>query len=558
MKSVRSKIIALVLACTILSSAAIGGASIINAQRAVSADSSKIMNLLCENRAEEINALFSRIEQSVNTLTVYAVQRIESAERLKTDAGYVEDYSQSLLEIAINAAQNTEGALTVYIRFDPKYTDPESGIFCSRNSSEGVFQELPPTNLAIYSPTDREHVGWFYEPAQNKKGTWMSPYFNQNINVEIISYVVPFFVGSDFIGVVGMDIDFSVLTGIVKQTSVYQTGYAFLTDDKAKIVYHKDLTPGTDLVLYNNGEFQNMAKTIQGKASGNSLLINYSYQGDRRDAAFQDLKNGMRLVLTAPTREIDQGSNILILQIVVAALLIVSIAVFLTIHYSNRLVKPLRELNAAAKKIADGDLSVSITHQSKDEVGTLAESFRQTVAHLHKYISYINELAYRDSLTGVKNKTAYLEIVQRMDDMTRLKRPEYGVVVFDINGLKIINDTKGHDFGDMLITNACKIMCRVFKRSPVYRVGGDEFVALLENSDYDRYGELLDQLQAEIDEYNENPQNDVKISVARGIALFSEETDLTYNDVFKRADSAMYRNKAEMKSRHMQEAISSP
>ena len=150
-----------------------------------------------------------------------------------------------------------------------------------------------------------------------------------------------------------------------------------------------------------------------------------------------------------------------------------------------------RQLTEAAKKIAAGDLSVNLLQRmgDKDEVGKLAESFQQTVEHLQKYINYINGLAYRDSLTGVKNKTAYIEAESRFEEQMRLGRPEFAVAVLDINGLKRINDTYGHDFGDMLIINACRIICKVFQHSPVYRIGGDEFAVILEKTDYEHYPE---------------------------------------------------------------------
>ena len=121
----------------------------------------------------------------------------------------------------------------------------------------------------------------------------------------------------------------------------------------------------------------------------------------------------------------------------------------------------------------------------------LADSFQQTVSHLQKYINYINGLAYRDALTGVKNKTAYQETIANLEERTRTGRPEFAMIVFDINNLKIINDTLGHDFGDILIIDSCKLICKVFKRSPVYRIGGDEFVVILENDDFNKYEELL-------------------------------------------------------------------
>lgn len=228
--------------------------------------------------------------------------------------------------------------------------------------------------------------------------------------------------------------------------------------------------------------------------------------------AFRSLENGMCLAITAPVSEIDEAKNQLILQIVIAGLLISIVAVLLTILLTRRIIRPLRELNTAAKKIAEGDLSVSLTHQTKDEVGTLADSFQLTVKHLQKYIDYINGLAYRDSLTGVKNKTAYNDAAQRIEEKMRLERPEFAVAVLDINGLKHVNDTYGHDFGDMLIIDACRIICKAFKRSPVYRVGGDEFVVILENADLEHYQEVLEKFEEDIKAHNQETRDDCRIS----------------------------------------------
>lgn len=547
MKSVKTKIIVLVFCGIMLSSIAIGTASIINSRRVIAADSARIMNLLCENKASEVNVLFSMVEQSVGTLAVYASHQLTDLQRFQSDPSYVAEYTESLREVAVNAAQNTEGALTVYIRYNPEFTEPQSGLFCGRQADNGMFQDYAPTDLSLYSTTDTEHTGWFYIPKNTGTGTWIPPYLNQNIGVEMVSYVIPLYVGRTFVGVVGMDIDFSALKTIVGTTQVYETGYAYLTDNTGNIIYHPQLPRGTDLTLYNAGEFKGMVQTLQRASTSHGELISYSYNGEKRRAAFHSLANEMRFVLTAPASQIDATAAQLVVQIGFTVVVIVLVAAVWTFFFAKRLVRPLLELTDAAKKIAQGDLSVSITHQSKDEVGVLAESFRQTVAHLHKYISYINELAYRDSLTGVKNKTAYLEVTQRMDELARLKHPEYGVIVFDINGLKQVNDTMGHDYGDVLIISACKIICRVFKHSPVYRIGGDEFVVLLESADFERYHELLALFQEAVLHHNADPCAELPVSIACGVAVYSAETDHAYHDVFQRADSTMYRNKAEMK-----------
>ena len=164
MKSIQTKFIALILGCVLLSSVVIGGAGILNAQRVVDADSAKIMNILCEQKASELDALLSRIEQSVKTLSLYTLDQLESVERLKTDADYIAAYTRELESVSVNAAGNTEGAMAVYVRFNPEFTPPTSGLLWSKTERSGAFQQLTPTDFSGYSPSDVEHVGWYYIP----------------------------------------------------------------------------------------------------------------------------------------------------------------------------------------------------------------------------------------------------------------------------------------------------------------------------------------------------------------------------------------------------------
>ena len=110
MKSIQTKFIFLILGCILLSSSVIGGAGILNAKHVVDEDSVKIMNLMCKEKTQEINALLSRIQQSVKTLAVYSIEQLESVERLKTDSEYINAYTQKLEAVAVNAPSNTEGA----------------------------------------------------------------------------------------------------------------------------------------------------------------------------------------------------------------------------------------------------------------------------------------------------------------------------------------------------------------------------------------------------------------------------------------------------------------
>ena len=119
------------------------------------------------------------------------------------------------------------------------------------------------------------------------------------------------------------------------------------------------------------------------------------------------------------------------------------------------------------------------------------------------------------------------------------------MIVFDINNLKIINDTLGHDFGDILIIDSCKLICKVFKRSPVYRIGGDEFAVILTDVWPDEAREGIKVLAAGMEEYSRGCSFDA--SVAAGIAFYDPGMDAGLDNTLSRADADMYSNKREMK-----------
>lgn len=160
-------------------------------------------------------------------------------------------------------------------------------------------------------------------------------------------------------------------------------------------------------------------------------------------------------------------------------------------------------------------------------------------------IKLAKQKAYKDGLTGVKNKLAYLEALADLETALEIgKLKEYGVGVFDVNGLKAINDTLGHEAGDEYIKSGCSIICHQFAHSPVFRIGGDEFVAILKGIDYENREALLESFRETITD-NQKKGN---VIVASGLAIYDASTDESYNDVFKRADESMYENKRTLKA----------
>ncbi|MBQ9383367.1 MAG: GGDEF domain-containing protein [Ruminiclostridium sp.] len=163
-----------------------------------------------------------------------------------------------------------------------------------------------------------------------------------------------------------------------------------------------------------------------------------------------------------------------------------------------------------------------------------------------KALNLANEMARRDELTGTKNKTAYAELersVQNNIDSGMDYLP-FALVVCDINGLKQINDSDGHRAGDEYIRAAAKLICEIFAHSPVFRIGGDEFVIFLRGNDYPCRDALIGTLHTKV---TENLKKKGEPVIAAGIAVYDPESDTKISEVFERADNMMYEDKRALK-----------
>ncbi len=168
-----------------------------------------------------------------------------------------------------------------------------------------------------------------------------------------------------------------------------------------------------------------------------------------------------------------------------------------------------------------------------------------------------NELARRDGLTGTRNMTAYREFedsMQKSMDGEQGHSP-FAIVVCDINDLKHINDTLGHKAGDEYIKSACRMICSIFAHSPVFRIGGDEFAAVLAGRDYENRSSLVELIRQH--SLNNLKRGDGPV-VAAGMGVYDRLNDHKAADVFRRADENMYQDKLAIKNGRKTEAAGAP
>ena len=157
-------------------------------------------------------------------------------------------------------------------------------------------------------------------------------------------------------------------------------------------------------------------------------------------------------------------------------------------------------------------------------------------------------LAYKDALTHVGSKIAYDDSVRTLEkDLKENLVKEFGFAMIDLNNLKVINDSYGHANGNLYIAGACHIVCTIFRHSPVFRIGGDEFIVILKNDDYEHRHELIEVANQKFfeteNDYSREPWD--RYSVAIGLAEYKSGD--TVDSVSKRADEDMYLNKQKMK-----------
>lgn len=510
MKSIQTKIVSLIMIGIIVSALVIGGVGIISFEQVLHDDSEQIMNLKCTEQSKGLNHVLERMEQSVKMLSVYATDNLESMSRLKKDKKYRKQYTGKLRELGETIANETDGSVAVYARFDPNLTSSKEGFFQVKNKETGKFEDTELTDISKYKENDVEHVGWYYLPVKKGAAMWLRPYQNNNIDIYMISYVIPVYFEKQLLGIVGMDIDFGYITSKVDAIQIYETGSAFLANQEYKVIHSKNQTEAT---------------------------------GEKMKTVYHSLKNDMCLGVTVPVSEIDRNRNKLVAEIFLMTLVIVLIFILVARTIAKAIVRPLISLNVAAKEIAAGNLDVSLACDSKDEVGALSESLTETVNQLKSRIDYINELAYIDILTGIKNNTAYSERVNRIK--ADIESMSFAVFVIDVNGLKTINDLYGHDYGNNLLIYAAQIVVRVFGQENVYRIGGDEFAVILEQADDGKCRELEEKFEKE----QRRPIGEMKVSAAIGSAVYDKEKDPNFDHVFKRADGRMYEQKSRMKQK---------
>ncbi len=169
---------------------------------------------------------------------------------------------------------------------------------------------------------------------------------------------------------------------------------------------------------------------------------------------------------------------------------------------------------------------------------------RQSENALRSYSVEMEQLALTDELTGLRNRRGFLVLADQALRMARRTRAKCVLVFIDLDGLKRVNDTRGHAAGDALITDTARVLGHVFRESDVVgRVGGDEFAVFALLDEQDGKTAVATRLQAEIDRFNAQVVPTLRIAMSIGIEEINSAADTPLDVLLSHADRAMYEKK---------------
>ncbi len=337
--------------------------------------------------------------------------------------------------------------------------------------------------------------------------------------------------------------------------------YVLVKNDENKIVFSVD--PSDDPAIFLEEEAvvtDAMLNAFNGKAD----FDNQSYQdrwGDLYSAycpifgADKTVKAVVGVDVWAKWYKSEITASTITIGI--GSIISIAITALVTIFITRKLRKRLSTLNSdmselqgsiktLIKDINDNQHIENFDDKAKnnDTLLQLKEQINYAKIAIKNYIEYTHHQAFIDTLTGLGNRNAYFAAVEKIEH--KIETDEYinlAVIVFDINGMKNINDIIGHEAGDkaLILTGEC--LREIFGENISYRIGGDELVVIYQNVYEKTIQNKLDDFKKLVKEKNDKNNLEFMLSISSGYSFFNKNKDSKFQDIFNRADEEMYKEK---------------
>ena len=371
--SLSKKIILLVVIGAFLLALTLVTICVILTNRILTENTATQMNLFCEERGDDLDTEFLRVEDAVGSLARWTKNKIPDVKKISEDGKLrdsIVDDADDLIRFMTEDNSFIQGAYIHYTLDITGVTDREEGVYYTRGD-DGKFTTIPFTQKEIEEDPVAEY--WYYGPIKNGKALWTKPYYDASANDYILSYVEPVFIGDTPVAIIGVDISFKRLLEWVDTLKYQESGYMFLKEADGSVHYHLDDLGSNHLHSDDKDQITENAELMSQPKTGEAL-IRYYYEGRDRAMAFMTLRNGMKFVLCDDYDSIfSRRDRAIRIMIWVSVGMTTALALKAALM-ANRFTDPLRKLTAAANEISEGDYDVVLPPERDDEVGELSGS----------------------------------------------------------------------------------------------------------------------------------------------------------------------------------------
>lgn len=302
MKQAMNRYVVLFVVFTLIATIAASGISYLYSSSQFKVNTEQQLLETATSTGRELNEIIFGIETAVNVITDGL--EVTFDENRVHDPSYFEEINPYLETIAKKYDQNNFNATSFYVRFDPTISSGTAGVFHADTNGDNVMERQIPTDISIYDPTDREHVGWFYEPMGYQSGDWMKPYYNANIDTYMVSFVAPLIINDQAIGIVGMDVDFKTLKNIAD--SYRGAGKVVIIDRDQAFMVHTDYSLSDRMNTIDNGSLAYMGDAMRMNPFG---TFHYKLEGVKKVMGYTTLKNDWTVIVALTEEEAFESFN---------------------------------------------------------------------------------------------------------------------------------------------------------------------------------------------------------------------------------------------------------
>ncbi len=415
MKKISSQLVVITIICILITGVVIGSLSVWQSIKSVRGQAEESLLTQAESYAKQLERITAETEMLVSDANVIITESANQSDLDQELDAFISNTRDVIRIMAGNVDFNTN----LYATLIPEYAkgDKLVNLVYMREGDKFVFTELP---WYVDKMEDQaENLVWFNEPIRLGRGYWTDVYYDPNIQLWMVSYCEPIKTNNGIIGVVGMDVNFEILSGIIREAQFYESGYASLVDKEEYFLSHPVYEHTDNLNTVANGQLKNLAQIIKVQDSG---ILAYSLNGVKKITGFAQVEDQFTVFTTISEAEAMAAVYLLRNRIVLVILAVTLLMVLFAYLIGRHIARPIEMAADLAKNITHGDfdttLSVDVMSR-QDEIGVLGKTLTEMTKSLK------NMMAERDAVLHeleVTNLELEKRVQVRTSELERLNR----------------------------------------------------------------------------------------------------------------------------------------